>query len=112
MSNLNKKEKQENKNIQAQAQLNKQKIALKQDQNSSNTIMCRILSELENLVISLGYKYEKERYFGYYATKQKNVDDIIYQIILHMAIFESSYKNFKKLNPNNQYEYPNNLSKK
>lgn len=115
MSNINTKEENDynnKKDIQSQAQLNKQKIALKQDQNASNTIMCRILSELENLVLHLGYKYEKGRYFEYYATKQKNIEDIIYQIILQMTIFESSYKNFKKNNPNRQYEYPKNLSQK
>jgi hypothetical protein len=76
--------------------------------------MCRILSELENLAIYLGYKYKnkKERYFGYYASKQKNVKDIVNQIILQMIIFESSYKNFIKHNPNKEYLFPNNLSLK
>ena len=37
----------------AQTQINKQKVSLLQDQNASNTIMCRILSELENLVWAL-----------------------------------------------------------
>ena len=42
-----------NHQYQAQAQINKQKVALIQDQNASNMIMCRVLSELENLAIIL-----------------------------------------------------------
>ena len=38
-------------NVQAQIQSNRQLVSLKQDQNSSNSIMCKILSELENLAI-------------------------------------------------------------
>ena len=36
-----------------QTQINKQKVSLLQDQNASNTITYRILSELENLVWAL-----------------------------------------------------------
>lgn len=91
-----------------QIQANKQLISLRQDQNSSNTIMCRILSELENLAFFLGY--DGPRIFGYYATRPNNFQDIINQILLQMTIFESSYNNFKKNNPNKQYEFPNNLN--
>lgn len=73
---------------QVQKQINKQKILLKQDQNSSNSLMCRILSELENLVVSLGYKGQK--LFDYYASNQHNIEGIINQILLQMTIFESS----------------------
>lgn len=92
---------------QMQQQINKQKVSLIQDQKSSNTIMCRILSELENLAISLSY--QGPRYFGYYATIPNNHQDIINQIVLQMRIFESSYKNFVKTNPGRQYIFPNNL---
>ena len=98
---------QANNPMYAQTQLNRQKVALIQDQNSSNTIMCRILSELENLVIS--FSYPGKRYFGYYATIPNNYQDIINQIIFQMEIFESSFKNFKKINPGKQYIFPNNL---
>ena len=94
-------------NYQQQTYLDKQKVRLIQDQNSSNTIMCRILSELENLVINFGYPGKK--YFGYYSTMPNNFQDIINQVILQMKIFESSYKNFIKNNPNKQYIFPNNL---
>jgi hypothetical protein len=94
--------------VNEQAQLNKQKISLIQDQNSSNTIMCRILSELENLAIILGYK--GKTYFGYYATIPNNYQHTINQIVFQMTIFESSYKNFVKNNPNKQYNFPNNLN--
>jgi hypothetical protein len=94
--------------FQAQTQSNKQLISLRQDQHSSNTIMCRILSELENLAFFLGYN--GPRLFGYYATNPNNFDDIIKQIMFQMTLFESSYYNFKKKNPNKQYEFPNNLS--
>ena len=50
--------------------------------------MCRILSELENLVVSLGYKDQK--LFDYYASNQHNIEGIINQILLQMTIFESS----------------------
>ena len=33
-------------NLMAQTQINRQQVSLLQDQNASNTIMCRILSEL------------------------------------------------------------------
>ncbi len=92
---------------QAQTQLQKQKVALIQDQNSSNTIMCRVLSELENLVFS--FSYPRKRYFGYYATIPNNYQEIINQIIFQLQIFESSFKNFKKINPGKQYIFPNNL---
>lgn len=70
--------------------------------------MCRILSELESLAFFCGYN--GPRLFGYYATKPRNFQDIINQILFQMTIFESSYNNFKKHNPNKQYEYPNNLN--
>lgn len=92
---------------QIQKQINKQKVLLKQDQNSSNTLMCRVLSELENLVIFLGYKDKK--LFDYYASNQNKIEGIINQILLQMTIFESSYQNFIKKNPNKEYDYPNNL---
>lgn len=94
--------------IRTQVHADKQLIALKQDQNSSNTIMCRILSELENLAFFCGYN--GPRLFDYYATKPKNFQDIINQILFQMTIFESSYNNFKKHNPKKQYEYPDNLN--
>ena len=93
---------------QALVQANKQKISLRQDQNSSNTIMCRILSELENLAIFFGY--DGPKIFGYYATNPKNFQDIINQILFQMTIFESSYNNFRRNNPSKQYEFPNNLT--
>lgn len=96
-----------NNQINVQTYLDKQKLSLIQDQNSSNTIMCRILSELENLIIFLGYSGKK--YFAYYATIPKNYEDIINQIIFQMTIFESSFKNFVKNNPNKEYNFPNNL---
>ena len=43
---------------QIQKQINKQVITLKQDQNASNTILCKLLAELENLAITCGYKGE------------------------------------------------------
>ena len=92
---------------QKQIQSNKQKVILKQDQNSSNQIMCRILSELESLAIDLGYK--GKIIFGFYSTKSKDRKGIIDQILLQMTIFASSYKTFVKNNPNKQYEYPKNL---
>ena len=90
-----------------QMQVNKQLVSLRQDQNSSNLIMCRVLSELENLAHFTGYK--GQRIFGYYSTDPKNFEDIINQIIFQMTIFESSYNNFKKNSSNKQYEFPNNL---
>lgn len=92
---------------QRQGQLDKQKVLLRQDQNSSNIIMCRVLSELENLAFYLGYNGPK--CFGYYATNPKNIDDTINQIIIQMKIFESSYKHFISNHPKN-YEFPNNLT--
>jgi hypothetical protein len=92
---------------QKQIQSNKQKVILKQDQNSSNQIMCKILSELESLAIDLGYK--GKIIFGFYSTKSKDKKGIIDQILLQMTIFASSYKTFVKKNPNKQYEYPKNL---
>lgn len=92
---------------QKQGLLDKQKVLLRQDQNSSNIIMSRVLSELENLAFYLGYNGPK--YFGYYATNPKNIDDIINQIIIQMKIFESSYKHFISNHPKN-YEFPNNLT--
>ena len=96
-----------NHQYQAQAQINKQKVALIQDQNASNMIMCRVLSELENLAIISSFTGKK--IFGYYATIPNNYQEIINQIIIQMKIFESSYKNFKKTNPKKQYIYPENL---
>lgn len=93
--------------LQEKLLLNKQKVSLIQDQNASNTIMCRILSELENLVIN--FSYPGKKYFGYYATIPSNYQDIIDQIVIQMKIFESSYKNFRKNNPNGNYIFPNNL---
>ena len=98
---------EEGGNVQTQIQANRQLISLKQDQNSSNSIMCKILSELENLAILLGYK--EKRIFGYYSSKVKDKKSAIDQILLHMTIFESSYKNFIKKHPNKKYEYPENL---
>lgn len=92
---------------QKQGQLDKQKVLLRQDQNSSNLIMSRVLSELENLAFYLGFNGPK--YFGYYATTPKNIDDIINQILIQMKIFESSYKHFISNHPKN-YEFPNNLT--
>ena len=94
-------------NYQMQMLSNKQKITQIQDQKSSNDIMCRVLSELENLAITLSYPGKK--YFGYYATIPNNYQDIINQIIFQMKIFDSSYKNFVKNNPGKQYIFPNNL---
>lgn len=93
--------------VQKQLQSNKQMVALKQDQNSSNSIMCKVLSELENLAIVLGYK-EKPK-FEFYSSKSKDIKQIIEKIVFQMTIFESSYKSFIKKNPNKQYEYPDNL---
>ena len=100
---------QYNNNYYQQIQMlsNKQKITQIQDQKSSNDIMCRVLSELENLAITLSYPGKK--YFGYYATIPGNYQDIINQIIFQMKIFDSSYKNFVKNNPGKQYIFPNNL---
>lgn len=106
MGIMNENNKEEGK-AQVQVQSNKQLVSLKQDQNSSNSIMCRILSELESLAICLGYK--EKRIFGYYSTKSKDKKSIIDQILLQMTIFESSYKSFVKKHPNKQYEYPDNL---
>ena len=97
-----------NSNIRTHVYSNKQKVSLIQDQNASNTIMCRILSELENLAIF--FSYPGKKYFGYYATIQKNYQDIINQIIFQMKIFESSFQNFIKNNKGEQqYLFPNNL---
>lgn len=96
------------KNLQQeQTQLNKQILSLKQDQNSSNSIMCKILSELENLAIDLGFEGKKT--FAFYSTKSKDRKAIVDQILLQMTIFESSYKKFVKKHPNKKYEYPDNL---
>lgn len=92
---------------QKQRQLDKQKVLLRQNQNSSNMIMCRVLSELENLAFYLGFNGPK--YFGYYATTPKNINDIINQILIQMKIFESSYKHFIS-NHHRNYEFPNNLT--
>lgn len=90
---------------------NKQKVSLILDQNASNIIMCRVLSELENLVIF--FFYPGKKYFGYYATIQKNYQDIINQIIFQMKIFESSFQDFIKNNrEGQQYKFPNNLEYK
>ena len=91
-----------------QMQVNKQLVSLRQDQDSSNLIMCRVLSELENLAFFYGY--EGQKIFGYYSTNPKNFQENINQIIFQMTIFESSYNNFKKNSPNKQYEFPNNLT--
>lgn len=96
------------KEYQIQTQINQQKVALKQDQNASNTILCKLLAELENLVIFTGYK--EKIYFDFYATKGQKKDEIINQIVFQMIIFESSYKNFIKNNPKKKYEFPSNLT--
>ena len=93
-----------------QQTINKQVIVLKQDQNTSNSIMAKVLAELENLIVSLGY--QGETYFQYYTTKGQNKNQIINQIVLQMIIFESSYKNFVKKNPKKEYEYPGNCAYK
>ena len=93
---------------QIQMKINKQAILLKQDQNSSNTILVKLMAELENLVILLGYK--EKNYFNYYATKGQNKQEIINQIVFQMVIFESSYKNLVKNNPKQNYEFPENLT--
>jgi hypothetical protein len=94
-----------------QTLLNKQKVSLLKDQHASNMIMCRILSELENLVIF--FSYPGKKYFGYYATLQKNYQDIINQIIFQLKIFESSFQDFIKNNrEGQQYKFPNNLDYK
>ena len=87
--------------VQKQLQTNKQTVALKQDQKSRNSIMCKVLSELENLAIVLGYK-EKPK-FEFYSSKSKDIKQIIEKIVFQMTIFESSYKSFIKKNPNKQY---------
>ena len=99
-----------NNYYQKQEYLSKQKVSLVQDQKSSNTIMCRILSELENLAIML--LYPGQRIFGYYATMPSSHKEIINQIIIQMKIFESSYRNFMKTNPGKEYIFPNNLQGK
>lgn len=66
---------------------------------SDKQFMCRILSFCG---------YNGPRLFEYFATKPKNFQDIINQILFQMKIFQSSYNNFKKHNPKKQYEYPNN----
>ena len=91
-----------------QKQANKQAVVLKQDQNASNIMLCKLLAELENLAIFSGYK--GKIYFDYYATKGQKKNEIINQIVYQMAIFESSYKHFIKKNPNKIYEFPNNLT--
>lgn len=93
---------------QIQKMINKQEIALKQDQHASNSIMSKILSELENLVIFCGYKGTTK--FNYYATKGQTKDEIINQIVYQLTIFYSSYKNFLKHNPQKKYEYPDNFT--
>ena len=93
---------------QIQKQINKQVITLKQDQNASNTILCKLLAELENLAITCGYK--GEIYFDYYVTKGQKKNEIIGQIVYQMVIFESSYKHFVKTNPKKKYEFPFNLT--
>jgi hypothetical protein len=94
--------------MHTQMQVNKQLVTLRQDQDSSNLIMCRVLSELENLALFFGY--EGQKLFGYYSTKPSNFQEIINQIIFQMTIFESSYNNYRKNSPNNQYQFPNNLT--
>jgi hypothetical protein len=105
MGNSNYEEKGD---VQMQTQTNKQIVTLKQDQNSSNFIMCKILSALENIAKILGYKERK--IFDYYSTLSKDKNSVIEQILLQMKIFESSYKSYVKKHPNKQYEYPENLT--
>ena len=92
-----------------QTQTNKQKVSFLQDQNASNTIIYRILSELENLVWAL--QYQGKKYFCYYATIPKKFQDIINQILIQMQIFKSSFKSFKKANLGKQYLSLNNINK-
>ena len=101
------KYKEDRMKVQAQIQITKQFVSLRKDQNASNSIMFKILSELKNLAIYLGYK--EKRIFEYYSTKSKDRKGIIGQLLLQMTIFESSYKRFVKKHPNQQYEYPYNL---
>lgn len=107
MSMGNNEDSEETGNKQLQIQANKQIIQLKQDQNSSNSIMCKILSDLESLAKDLGYR--EKRIFDYYSSKFKDRKTIIEQIVFQMTIFESSYKKFIKKHPKKQYEYPDNL---
>ena len=93
---------------QIQVTINKQEIALKQDQNLSNSIMSKTLAELENLVLLCGYKGKP--LFNYYASKCQTKKEMINQIVYQMTIFSSSYRNFIKKNPNKTYDYPENLN--
>ena len=96
--------------IKLQKQINKQEITVKQDQNASNSIMCKVLAELENLAIICGYK--GEIYFNYYASKGQTKNQIKDQLAFQLAIFESSYKTFLKHNKKEKYEFPENLTYK
>lgn len=94
--------------IQIQQTINKQLVTLRQDQNISNSIMCKVLAELENLVFFCGYN--GKTYFNYYATKGQTKKEMINQIVYQMTIFSSSYKNFIRHNPKKKYEFPNNYT--
>ncbi len=93
---------------ETQIQIDKQIVTLKQDQNISNSIMSKILAELENLVVLCGYK--GKIYFNYYATKEQTKKDMINQIVFQMLIFYKSHNHFLKTNPKKKYEYPANFS--
>ena len=78
---------------ETQIQINKQIVTLKQDQNISNSIMSKILAELENLAVLCGYKGKIQ--LNYYATKGQSKNEMINQIVYQMVIFYNSYKHFK-----------------
>ena len=60
---------------ETQIQINKQIVTLKQDQNISNSIMSKILAELENLAVLCGYKGKIQ--LNYYATKGQSKNEMI-----------------------------------
>ena len=93
---------------ETQIQINKQIVTLKQDQNISNSIMSKILAELENLAVLCGYKGKIQ--LNYYATKGQSKNEMINQIVYQMVIFYNSYKHFIKTNPQKKYEFPSNFS--
>lgn len=93
---------------ETQIQINKQIVTLKQDQNISNSIMSKILAELENLAVLCGYKGKIQ--LNYYATKGQSKNEMINQIVYQMVIFYNSYKHFIKTNPLKKYEFPSNFS--
>ena len=110
MANIISNEEQYKEKFKVLKQINKQEITVKQDQNASNSIMCKVLAELENLAIICGYK--GEIYFNYYASKGKTKNQIKEELAFQLAIFESSYKNFLIHNKKEKYDYPENLTYK